>query len=439
MRSIMWFRNDLRLDDNQALIEAAKGEILPIFIIDPDINIGSASKSWLHFALLSLSKEIENHINFYIGNPKDVIEKLVEKFNITNIYWNRVYEPKYISRDAKIKEFFKLKGLQVESFNSSLLFEPAKIVKDDGTPYRVFTPFYKNGCLKSGNSPKEPVDAPVNLKFINDAESRDLDSLNLLPSNDWYKKVIQNWDVSCSGAYKLLNKFFDQGIQSYKEGRNLPASNNNSRLSPYIHFGQISINRIWYMLDSLEPSLDLDHFKMEIGWREFSYNLLYHNPELDKKNYQSKFDNFPWVENQELLEKWQKGITGYPMVDAGMRELWQTGFMHNRVRMVVASFLTKNLQIDWRRGLEWFDDCLFDADLANNSASWQWVAGSGADAAPYFRIFNPFIQAERFDPKNEYIRKFVPEFEIAGKYPSPIIDFKLSRNKALEIYRNLVG
>ena len=311
--------------------------------------------------------------------------------------------------------------------------------------------------------PRLPNDSS-SLKNVNTHKlhSSSLDSLDLMPKIEWYKGFESEWSPGEDGADKSLDEFLDSGLINYKEGRNFPSQKFVSRLSPHLHFGEISPNEVWYRaktketLNGIEKSLA--HFHSELGWREFSYYLLYHFPDLPSVNFQRKFDTFPWQKNDELLQLWKKGMTGYPIVDAGMRELWKTGYMHNRLRMVVGSFLVKNLLIDWREGEAWFWDCLIDADLASNSASWQWVAGSGADAAPYFRIFNPITQGLKFDPQGEYTKKYVPELkdlpnkylfnpweapkevlEVAGvelgkDYPEPIVDLKISRELALEAF-----
>ena len=249
------------------------------------------------------------------------------------------------------------------------------------------------------------------MHTFKDKNSESLNSLNLLPKFKWYKKLETYWDIGEKGAKKSFKNFINNGLSNYKKGRNFPSEKNVSRLSPHIHFGEISINRIWSEIEKQKPTNNTDHFKSELGWREFSYNLLYFNKDLSRKNYQEKFDFFPWEYDEKKFSAWKKGLTGYPIVDAGMRELWQTGYIHNRVRMIVGSFLVKNLLIDWRYGERWFWNCLVDADLANNSASWQWVAGSGADAAPYFRIFNPVIQGIKFDENGKYTKNFIPELK----------------------------
>jgi deoxyribodipyrimidine photo-lyase len=463
---IFWFRNDLRISDNPGLSEAAKnGLVLPIYILEDDSIIGSASKFWLYHSLKSLNSSLNNNLNFYKGDSKQIINNIIKDNDIKAIYWNRIYDQVGIKRDIEIKAFFTAMGIECKSFSASLLWEPWEVLKPDKTPYRIYTYFYKNGCLKS-KDPRTPIPAPANLNLVKDINNKNtLGTLSLLPKNQWYKKLEKYCDIGESAANSKLLDFLKNGIKNYKENRNFPYKKNVSKLSPNLHFGEISPNQIWYAVhmnylpNSLDP--DAEHFLMEIAWREFSYYLLYHFPDLSWKNFQPKFDNFPWGYNENLLNAWKKGQTGYPIVDAGMRELWETGSMHNRVRMIVGSFLVKNLLLHWHHGRDWFWDCLVDADLANNSAGWQWIAGSGADAAPYFRIFNPITQGERFDPDGSYIRKFIPELSklpikflfnpwLASKdildkagitlgrtYPNPIIDLEDSRNKALANFKLL--
>jgi len=458
-----WFRKDIRLSDNPSLCYAAeKGDVLPVFIYD-NVNmvkkeVGEASRVWLHYALQSLNRQLNGKLKVFIGNPKIIIPDLIKVTEATSVCWNRRYEPFGTDVDKNLKEVLEGEGTQVKTFKASLLLEPWEGLKDNGEPYRVFTPFYKKSYFNKDFG--EPLKEPSELKLsdINNLGEIDIDSLNLLPENKWYESLVENWDISENGAKEKLFKFLDNGVKDYKKGRNFPAKDNNSRLSPYLHFGQISPRQIWYSSRFYEMDENIENFCVEIAWREFSNNLLYHFPELPHSNLQKKFDKFPWVRDDDLLRKWQKGMTGYPIVDAGMRELWQTGFMHNRVRMVVASFLVKNLLIDWRCGEEWFWDCLFDADLANNCAGWQWVAGCGADAAPYFRVFNPVTQGERFDENGEYTKKYIPELakmpkkylfkpweapsdilmqsgvELGRDYPYPVVDVAKTRKKALHAY-----
>ncbi len=478
---LCWFRQDLRIKDNIALNTAASDSIvLPIYILD-EINperfkMGQASRVWLHYSLKQLNKELDGKLLFFKGNPELILAELSEKLNISEIYWNRCYEPWRIKRDSKIKEKLSNMGIKAHSSNGSLLWEPWEVAKADGTPYRVFTPFYRKGCLNA-TLPRKPIARPKDLNFIPDTDltitnlpTYNLDDLNLLPEWGWDKKIKDNWDIGEQAAKNRLNSFLKEGINGYKDGRNFPSQAYVSRLSAYLHWGEISPNTIWHAVQGSIitnnqnhgiQNKNIDTFLSEIGWREFSHSLLYHFPDLPTKNLQSKFDTFPWQENQRDLEAWQSGSTGYPIVDAGMRELWQTGYMHNRVRMIVGSFLVKNLMIHWHCGESWFWDTLVDADLANNSASWQWIAGCGADAAPYFRIFNPITQGKRFDPNGSYTRQYVPELsalpdkylfapweapdiileeagvELGKHYPKPICDLKLSRERALKAFSEI--
>ena len=458
---IHWFRQDLRLHDNPALRAAVEqGDLLPIYILDDDNAkehaMGQASRVWLHHSLNTLNESLEGHLRLFRGNAEEILLSLVEQYSISAIYWNRCYEPWRIRRDKQIKQQLIDNRIHVESFNSSLLWEPWEVLKKDGTPYRVFTPYFRKGCL-SAREPRKPLLSPDELNYakINVKGELPLSDLDLIPKTDWHQDLINHWEVGESGAQNYLDKFLIKGIDEYDEGRNFPAKQNVSRLSPYLHFGQISVNQVWYDVKASGDTVNQDRLLSELGWREFSYSLLYHFPELPKQNLQPKFDRFEWLEDKHILHKWQTGQTGYPIIDAGMRELWQTGYMHNRVRMIVGSFLVKNLLLHWHVGEKWFWDCLVDADLASNSASWQWIAGCGADAAPYFRIFNPVTQGEKFDRSGEYTRKFVPELKklpnkylfkpweapmdileqagiILGKhYPKPIVEIKASRERAL--------
>jgi deoxyribodipyrimidine photo-lyase len=464
----MWFRQDLRLADNPALVDACgRGEIIPIYILDDENadswKIGGASRWWLHHALEDLNRSLNQGLQLYKGEASAILSVLAHQTGAEAIVWNRCYEPWRIVRDANIKSALKGQGLDVQSFNGSLLWEPWQVLKKDSTPYKVFTPYYRRGCL-SAVAPRQPIPIPKSINISKTSNhSLRLEDLNLLPKINWDGEMNARWDISEAAAHTRLDEFVMDDLQDYREGRNFPNKPNVSRLSPYLHFGQISPNIAWHRASEagafVTNEQSLDTFLSELGWREFSNYLLYHFPKLPTDNLQARFDLFPWAENTDAdLKAWQRGNTGYPLVDAGMRELYNTGYMHNRVRMVVGSFLVKNLLVHWHHGERWFWDCLVDADLASNSASWQWIAGCGADAAPFFRIFNPITQSEKFDKQGAYIRRYVPELanlpdkyihapwlapseiltaagvDIGIDYPAPIIDIKESRERALAAF-----
>lgn len=467
---IVWFRQDLRLKDNPALLAAHQSghAIVPLFILDDDNSgewkLGAASRWWLHKSLQALNETLVGKVCFRTGPAQQAVNDVIKESGAEAIYWNRCYEPWRIARDAHIQETLKTKGIEVHSLNGALLFEPRTTLKNDGTPYRVFTPFYKNGCLGKDNEPRRPQKSPKGLT-LSKHEGVALKDLELLPKFPWHQKLEKCWQPGEAGAKARLKAFLKNGLKHYKESRNHPSRNNVSRLSPHLHFGEISPNEVWYAakhkMMGNECRTDGETFLSELGWREFSHNLLYHFPDMPRVNLQKKFNAFPWHSDQKTLKRWQHGRTGYPIVDAGMRELWETGYMHNRVRMIVGSFLVKNLLLHWHHGEDWFWDTLVDADLANNSASWQWIAGCGADAAPYFRIFNPVIQGQIFDADGKYVRRFVPELKkmpmkflhnpweapekvlaeaevkLGEDYPLPIVKLGDSRKRALEAFAGL--
>ena len=466
--TIVWFRLDLRISDNPALFHAvSQGKILPVYILDDTSpgswKIGGASRWWLHHALERLNLDLKGHLQFFRGSAGKILLSLIETTGADGVFWNRGYEPWKIERDRAVKEVLKERRIETGSFNGSLLKEPWTTVKDDNSPYKVFTPYLKKGyaqligeAVKTLQDPEDPDYYKERLK-----ESVELKDLNLLPGIPWDAGMRRFWTPREKDARHQLKAFLEQGLADYETGRDFPGRNSTSRLSPYLHYGQISPGQIWNAFYERKSEQNSLSFKKEMVWREFAYYLLFHFPTIPEKNLKTKFDNFPWEENGSLLKAWQKGKTGIPLVDAGMRELWQTGQMHNRIRMITASFLVKNLRIHWKKGEKWFWDCLVDADLASNSASWQWVAGSGTDAAPYFRIFNPVTQGEKFDRKGEYTRKYVPELadlsdkylfkpwkapekileeggiRLGKDYPFPIVDISMSRKEALEAYNTL--
>lgn len=468
---IVWFRQDLRLNDNPALTAAAESgaRILPVYVLDDDNAgewaMGAASRWWLQQSLLALNKALDKRLHVVRGKAEQCIRQLVADTAASSVYWNRCYEPWRIERDTRLKKSLQENGTTVRTFNGSLLFEPTSVAKDDGTPYKVFTPFWRNGCLKGSAQPRKLSKQPQQLRFCEMQGATDIANLELLPDIAWYKSMAKVWTPGEDGAAERLDVFLKEGIKNYKQGRNRPDQQHVSRLSPHLHFGEISPHQVWHAAqplakkDKLEK--EVEHFLSELGWREFSHYLLFHWPEITRSNLQKKFNRFPWRKDATALRRWQRGQTGYPIVDAGMRELWETGYMHNRVRMIVGSFLVKNLLLHWHHGEDWFWDTLLDADLANNSASWQWIAGSGADAAPYFRVFNPVLQGNKFDPNGDYVRRYVPELadlpdkhlhapweapeevlksagvRLGKDYPQPVVELKSSRERALDAFKSL--
>jgi deoxyribodipyrimidine photo-lyase len=410
---IHWFRQDLRLADNPALVAATqRGRVLPLYVLDDgsagEEKTGAAARWWLHHSLKSLNQSFADRLCVRMGNAETIVPLLASTHNAAAVFWNRCYEPWRQAQDEKIKKILNSEGVEVYCCNGALLWEPQQTLKADGTPYKIFMPFYRNGCW-GASPPRKPQPAPVTLKpaelITAQQSARDIDNLNLLPAIRWDRQLIPHWNISEAAAQKLLFDFVSEKLKHYKTGRDFPAQGQVSRLSPYLHAGQLSPNQAWHAAQvqvqrwrDIGDTYAVDnaaHFFSELGWREFSHSLLYHVPRLPDDNLQEKFNRFPWRDDEEALHRWQRGQTGFPIVDAGMRELWQTGYMHNRLRMIVGSFLVKNLLVHWHYGKRWFWDCLVDADLANNSVGWQWIAGCGADAAPYFRIFNPVMQGQK--------------------------------------------
>ena len=454
MNSLILFKNNLRLKDNPVLFYGSNiSDIIPIYIYD-NINVhrdlGGASKYWLFHALNSLNQSLNNSLQYFKGDTVDIVEDLIKQFPVNKVFCEQPFLEHDRNIFIKLKFLLNLNNIDLISYNTTLLWDPDSVLKNDGTPYKVFTPYYKNGCLFNCE-PDYPLGIPQKINFLNIENKTSIDDLGLIDGFNWSNKFDDLWTVSEDYALDKFRKFSTNAVYNYKQGRDFPALNFNSRLSPYIRFGLISVNRIWHELKKIKLTNDVEHFKSEIGWREFSYYLLYHFPQMKNKNFQKKFDNFEWGNSKDNFESWKKGETGFPFIDAGMKELWQTGYMHNRVRMVVASFLVKNLLIDWRLGESWFWECLLDADYASNIAGWQWAAGTGADAAPYFRIFNPILQGQKFDSSGEYTIKYLPELKkisseiiqtpwesnLKLNYPNPIIDYKSSRKVALESYSKI--
>ncbi len=466
---LVWFRRDLRLTDNPALDAAARtgAPVIPVYVLDDgdagDWSIGGASRWWLHQSLKALDESLRgrgSRLVLRAGPAGRVIADLLKETGADAVFWNRLYEPFAIRRDTDLKSDLKEAGVEVKSFPGNLAFEPWTIRTGENGPYRVFSPFMK-ACLRNG-APARPFAAPDVLKAPEDwPASDDLDGWALEPVKpDWAGGLRAHWTPGEVGARQRFDAFLDGALDSYAKARDQMAGETTSRLSAHLHFGEISIRSIWQALDhrEAEGARSVGKFRAELIWREFAHHLLFHYPTLPERNWRQSFDAFPWVDDPDALQAWQRGQTGYPLVDAGMRELWVSGYMHNRVRMVVASFLIKHLAIHWRHGADWFWDTLVDADLANNAASWQWVAGSGADAAPYFRIFNPVRQGQQFDSDGAYVRRWLPVLKelpdkylhapwtapeavlldagvrLGENYPKPIVDHAAARARALEGY-----
>lgn len=463
--AIVWFRQDLRLSDNPAFFEACQRgyQIIPLFIWSPQENAiwteGGASKWWLHQSLESFSALLKTkklQLILRKGKSLSVLKKVISETGATAVYWNRAYESFSIARDREVKTGLRNSGVETESFNGHLLFEPWTIQNKQGTPFKVYTAFWNH--LTALKIP-EPFEVPKFVQYPAQwPDSLALDELDLEPKIDWAKGIKKEWRPGRNGAESELKRFVSNGLFSYEKGRDRPEHEGTSRLSPHLRFGEISPREIWH---SIKLSAKTKPYLRQIVWREFSYHLLYHFPNTATENLRENFNQFPWLKNNAHLKAWQKGKTGYPIVDAGMRQLWATGWMHNRVRMIVASFLVKHLLIHWREGAKWFWDTLVDADLPNNTMGWQWVAGSGADAAPYFRIFNPILQGEKFDSQGNYVRKWIPELskipekwihqpweapaavlekagiELGKNYPQPIVDHEFARRRALHAYEKI--
>jgi deoxyribodipyrimidine photo-lyase len=478
--ALHWFRNDLRLADNPALLAAAEAErLVTLFIDETDSGLrarGGAARWWLHHSLARLDESLAargGRLVIARGEARMLVPAIAGALGADLVTWSRRYGGAERDLDGAIKAGLRDAGIRAESFNNHLLHEPWQIRSKAGGPMRVFSPFWRAACAMG--PPAMPLPAPARLPPPGPCPALPgesaLDALALLPTGpDWAGGLRAAWVPGEAGAAARLDAFLDGGLAGYAGNRDRPDLAATSRLSPHLAFGEISPRQVWHAVEfaaragrSPASGRDVEKFLAELGWREFSYHLLYHYPDLATANYQRKFDAFPWQEDGVALAAWRRGRTGYPIVDAGMRELWQTGTMHNRVRMIVASFLIKHLMIDWRAGEAWFWDTLCDADPASNAASWQWVAGSGADAAPYFRIFNPITQGAKFDPDGAYIRRFVPELaglppafihrpweaphpilagasiSLGSTYPAPIVSHERARARALAAFEAISG
>lgn len=478
--TLVWFRSDLRISDNPALLHAAAqaAPILPIYILDEGGDrrpAGGASRWWLHHALDALDASLAGlgaRLRLFRGDPARIVPDLVRQTGAQLVVWNRRYGAEERSLDAGIKADLKAQGIAADSFNSHLLREPWQVSGATGQPYKVFTPYWK-ASLALGPFPP-PLPRPEGLTGANTPPlpgELGLADLRLLPTTpDWAGGLRASWRPGEAGAQAALARFVDDTIRGYAERRDLPGVISTSRLSPYLASGDIGPRQIMQALDFAMAEgrcpgspRDRAKFEAEVGWREFAYHVLFNHPDLRQTPMASRFAAFPWHHDDAALLAWQKGQTGYPLVDAGMRELWQTGHMHNRVRMVAASFLIKHLGLDWRHGEAWFWDTLVDADPASNPFGWQWVAGCGADAAPYYRIFNPMLQGLKFDANGAYVRRYVPELarlsdehlhapwqapaaalaragvRLGVTYPRPIVDHSAARDRAMADYRTSGG
>lgn len=461
MPTLLWLRHDLRLADNPALSHACAtgGPVIPVYIWSPteegDWPPGAATRWWLHHSLASLSSSLADKGSRLIvrrGPALETLLTLARDTGATSVVWNRRYEPASIARDTRIKSALKSDGLVPESFSASLLFEPTDIRNKAGTPFKVFTPFWKH-CLSLG-TPTPPQPAPARIPAPEHwPASLGFEALNLLPTIPWDTGFRAEWTPGEAGAEQVLDDFLPERMPVYNAERDRPDRPGTSRLSPHLHFGELSPRQIWDRANARGASAS--PYLRQLVWREFAHHLLYHFPDTPTAPLRTEFEHFPWEDDPAGLRAWQRGRTGYPIVDAGMRQLWHTGWMHNRVRMIVGSFLVKDLLISWRRGAEWFWDTLVDANLANNTLGWQWIGGCGADAAPYFRIFNPVLQGEKFDPEGAYVRRWCPELSrlpnnlihqpwnaspselraaevrLGDTYPAPVVDHKEARDRAM--------
>ncbi len=469
--TLIWYRRDLRLSDHAPLNAAIKkhketgAKIITLYVLDnhsPNITTyGSASLWWLHHSLEALTKSLKqkgSNLLLRSGPAVDVIRELINEANVKNIYFHHSVLPGEAELEAELAQICQDNQIECKRFKGELLYAPQMIKTGSDTPYKVFTPFWR-ACQEQPR-PSKPVPAPRTIPAPREfPKSETLESWQLLPTKpNWAAPFEKLWQPGEEHVEKVIDTFTKGPLATYKKMRDYPSIEGTSKISPYLAFGKVSIRELWHKVEGKEGA---DFYQRELGWREFCYHLLAHWPEITKEPFQEKFKNFTWEDNADLLKAWQQGQTGYPIIDAAMRQLWQTGWMHNRLRMVVGSFLVKNLRQHWHHGADWFWDTLLDADLANNTGGWQWVAGTGADAAPYFRIFNPVTQSEKFDKEGEFIRQYVPELSnmpnkhihnptaapkdvlkaagvtLGKTYPKAIVDLKKSRQIALDAYTNL--
>ncbi len=466
--AIAWIREDFRIDHNPALSYATQNHenVIALYIYNKTDfdNKKEAQKWWLFKSLEIFKSELSKYkINLQIlaGDELDIFSKIKKKDDVS-IYWNKIYEPDVIAKGKKIRDVFLKNEVEFKYFKGNILNEFQEVTKNDGTPFKVFTPFWRNAEQKYlGLPPDKNYIVKKKMKIISFFKNC-VEPKSILPKKNWYKKFENYWKVSENDSKKILNNLINDKIKEYGTARDYPSVEGTSKLSPYIKHGQIHVSTIWKKCNEIKSKgIGYRKYINELGWREFSHSLINYFPEFLKGNYRKEFDKFPWVKNEKFLKAWKSGMTGYPIVDAGMRELYETGWMHNRIRMVVGSFLVKHLRINWTEGEKHFRNCLLDFNKANNVAQWQWVAGCGADAAPYFRIFNPILQGEKFDKEGTYVKKWVPELKkvppkfihkpwemdikyqealktIIGKnYPKPVVIHEAARKAALLAFHSL--
>lgn len=472
--ALVWFRNDLRLADNEALDAALRSHshVVALYVHAPEEEgiweIGSASKWWLHHSLAALDKSlasIGNRLIVCLGPTASAIKRIAKESSATAVYFNKRYEPWAQEQERQVILSLSKIHLKVHVSRGNLLFDPEQVRTKDGNPYKVFTPFWKT--LLEATEPAQPLIIPKSIPSPQTTtQGLELEELGLLPTKNWANGIAESWTPGESGAQASLREFLLHSLDKYPSGRDRPDQSSVSRMSPHLHFGELSARTIWHAvknhsLSTPQSGAAAECYLRELAWREFAYHLLFHYPQTTAEPLRQEFKSFPWSKDNGLLSAWKEGKTGYPIVDAGMRELWHTGWMHNRVRMIVASFLVKDLLISWQRGAQWFWDTLVDADMANNTLGWQWAAGCGADAAPYFRIFNPTLQGEKFDPDGLYVSRWVPELaklprtwihrpwlappdvlakasiELGKTYPHPLVDHAIARKRALAAFESI--
>ena len=464
-KALVWIRDDFRVNHNSALAYASENheQVSTVYIFNPEDyeNKREAQRWWIYHSLINFKQELSKFnisLELLVGDEVQVLKKIKTADNVS-LYWNKIPEPGEEKKETKIIKNFEEKNINYKFFKGNILSEYKEVTKDDGTPFKVFTPFWRVAEQVYLNKvpPKKSKTKKKNKKIFIFKQSSDLSKV--LPNKNWFKKFEKYWTPSEIRSGKVLDELIEKKIGNYHKTRDYPSIEGTSKISPYLKHGQVHVEKIWESCQNIQnKNTGYRKFVNEIGWREFSHSLINYFPQMLKGNLRKDFDSFPWVENKKNLEAWKKGVTGYSIVDAGMRELYETGWIHNRVRMIVGSFLVKHLRIHWKEGEKYFRNTLLDFNVANNVASWQWVAGCGADAAPYFRIFNPILQGEKFDKDGTYVKHWVPELKnvpskfihrpwemddetqksinikIGKDYPLPIVDHAKAREQALKAF-----